>query len=532
MRALAVLLFLAACSEPPAQDEQAMFDPLTVKTYQGAVQGRWAEATQSIRVFWGLPYAKPPLAALRFRPPEAPRTWSGVRDASTPSPACWQPINFDDFVWSRGQFNRSEDCLYLNVWADKEATDQAVMVWFHGGAHTAGMGHDKIFDGTELAKQGVVLVTLNYRLGPFGFLAHPALAQESSQGSAGNYGLMDKIAALNWVRDNISQFGGDPDNVTIFGQSAGSQSVCALMASPLAQGLFHKAIGQSASCLNPMPAADANGFERGSRLAAALHADDSVEALRQVAPEDLLAAVEQTQWDAQSRIVVDGWVLPEQPDAIYRASKQAAVPLLVGSLANEGIELIPLDQDLSTDALQAYATKIAGGEATDLMVLYAGEASQSPGLAQREISTDLFVTYGMRRWAGHQHRTGAPTYLYFMDHVPPAFRLYMPDQPDMSLPGGPRSAGAYHSGDLAYVFGNVDKVGLDWRDDDREVSRLITSYWTNFAKTGNPNSAALPAWRAYDPLKHATQLLRPDAHTVDGVRRAKLDLWDRRFGNQ
>ncbi len=202
----------------------------------------------------------------RWVAPQAALPWQGVRQATAPGPACWQIMDTEQFVWSRGHFERSEDCLYLNIWTSSEQQNKPVMVWFHGGSHTSGMGHDTIFDGTNLARQDVVLVSVNYRLGPFGFLAHPALAEESSHNSAGNYGLLDKLAALNWVRDNIAQFGGNPDNVTIFGQSAGSQSVCALMASPLSRGLFHKAIGQSASCTQPIADKDAAGLERGDTL--------------------------------------------------------------------------------------------------------------------------------------------------------------------------------------------------------------------------------------------------------------------------
>ncbi len=514
-------------------------EPETVTTYQGEVRGAWADEAQSIQVFKGLPYARPPVADLRWVAPQAPEKWTGVRAAVEPGPACWQESQLEQFVWSRGEFERSEDCLYLNIWSRVEPTKQPVMVWFHGGSHTSGMGHDAIFDGTTLASHGVVLVTINYRQGPFGFLAHPLLAAESSHSSAGNYGLLDKIAALNWVRDNIAQFGGDPDNVTIFGQSAGSQSVCALMASPLSQGLFHKAIGQSASCTQPAGSTndtDANGFKRGKRLIQALLENTKVDAetLRGASPQAIMRAANKSRWAAQSRIVVDGWVVPEPIDNIYLAGQQARIPLLVGSLANEGHQLFPLNDDLDSAGLQAASRKLAGAHAEALLQLYASEAAQSPALAQREITTDLFMTYGMRRWADHQSATGAPTYLYHFDHTPPAFRLYVPDNPDLKLPEGPRSAGAYHSADLAYVFGNIDKVGLDWQEEDRQLSRTMVRFWTNFAKSGNPNVPAhesLPVWQPYDKANHATLLLRSEPHTTKGVRTAKLDIWDRVFNS-
>ena len=197
-------------------------------------------------MFRGIPFAKPPVGDLRWRPPAPLSSWTGTRSAETFADACYQAFSEDAFVWSRGEFERSEDCLYLNVWAPAEQTESLpVMVWFHGGAHTGGFAHVPLFDGTELARKGVLVVTVNYRLGPWGFLAHPALRAESEHDSSGNYGLLDKLASLRWVQNNIEAFGGDRSNVTIFGQSAGSMSVCALMASPLSNGLFHKAIGQA-----------------------------------------------------------------------------------------------------------------------------------------------------------------------------------------------------------------------------------------------------------------------------------------------
>ena len=228
-----------------------MSQALIKETQSGHLQGAWANEQEGIQVFRGVPFAQPPVGDLRWRPPVPVEPWEDVKSAERFGPACYQAFSEDAFVWSRGQFERSEDCLYLNIWAKAEtAAPLPVMVWFHGGAHTGGFAHVELFDGTALARKDVLLVTVNYRLGPWGFLAHPALSAESDQDSSGNYGLLDKIAALQWVQDNIEAFGGDASNVTIFGQSAGSMSVCALMASPLAEGLFHKAIGQSAACFN------------------------------------------------------------------------------------------------------------------------------------------------------------------------------------------------------------------------------------------------------------------------------------------
>ncbi len=508
-------------------------EPLTtaleVVTYQGAVRGTWADRDHDIRVHRGIPYAAPPLDDLRWRPPQAMPPWQGTRQATEFGAACWQPGTVDEWVWSRGNFERSEDCLYLNVWSRSPTPDAAanspVMVWFHGGAHTGGMSHDKIFDGTELAKRGVVLVSVNYRLGPLGFLAHPLLSEESDHGSSGNYGLLDKVAALNWVNDNIAQFGGDPDNVTIFGQSAGSQSVCTLMASPLAQGLFHKAIGQSAACVNPQSPRDIDGRERGAQLIGALLERPTLETMRKLEPEALLQAGIDTQWNAKSRIVVDGWVVSEPQEETFARGKQAQIPLLIGSLSNEGHRLFPLDDQLTQDDLEAFAARTFGELAPRVLAAYGSDAT--PPYTQREIATDLFMTYGMRRWASYQHRAGQATYLYYMDHQPPAFRLYMPHDPDLEQPGGPRASGAYHSGDLAYVFGNTRNVGLDWNESDHVIAAQTATYWTNFAKSGDPNDADSPSWRPYTATDHATQFIGAEPRnieTIPGARRERLDL--------
>lgn len=496
----------------------------------GLLQGAAADAAIGVRVFRGIPYARPPVGELRFRPPVQPANWNGVRSALDFGTACWQDFSYDSFVWSRGAFARSEDCLYLNVWSGAQAREERrpVMVWFHGGSHTVGDGHAKIFDGTELARQGVVLVSINYRLGPFGFLAHEAL---ETDGAAGNYGLMDKIAALEWVQRNIAAFGGNPDNVTMFGQSAGSSSVCYLMTSPLAKGLFHKAIGQSAACmLERTGDADLNGYQRGASVAAAAGLTNAVtaDALRALDAKILLEAANTTGWANASRITIDGNVVPKPPLEAFAAGEHNAVPLLVGSMRDEGNELVPVNSELSKDTLSKRLEQRFGeDEAARLLALYANDLAESPGIAQREIMIDQFMAWGMRNWARQNDNAGQPSYLYFFAHVPPAFQLYLPHEPNLALPAGSRSGGAYHSGDLAYVFGNVGLVGVDWNDRDRELAKQITGYWTNFAKTGDPNGPGLPQWSSHSVASPATMVFADKTQTQDGIRAAKLDLFDR-----
>jgi para-nitrobenzyl esterase len=539
---LAILLSinLVGCTEKEAGMSADMNKERVnqVSTEHGMLEGAWSQADASIGVFRGIPYAQPPVGNLRWRAPQDLTSWTGVRQATTFGAACWQSYSDDAFVWSRGEFPRSEDCLHLNIWQPEKTDATApVMVWFHGGAHTGGFAHVELFDGTELARQGVVVVTVNYRLGPWGFLAHPALAEESEHNSTGNYGLMDKIAALKWVQKNIQGFGGNPDNVTLFGQSAGSSSVCALMASPLASGLFDKAIGQSAACL-VKEKRDANGQQRGARLAqlalGELGAQDSesqvtAKQLRSIDNQSLLSAMENSPWSEGSRIVVDGWVLPEAPVDVFNANQQAKVPLLVGSLANEGHELLPLNNALTESELDQYLNKTFAETAPKLKALYAEDLAISPGMALREILTDAFMAMSMRGWAQYNYNADQPTYLYYMDYVPPAYQIYLFDDPNLNLPGGPRSTGAYHSGDLAYVFNNVGKTGDFWLEEDFAMARAMSGYWTNFAKTGNPNGANLPNWARYEPQNHNTQLLSNPIKTIAGAKREKLDLLAQRF---
>ena len=539
---LAILLSinLVGCTEKEAGMSADMNKERVnqVSTEHGMLEGAWSQADASIGVFRGIPYAQPPVGNLRWRAPQDLAPWTGVRQATTFGAACWQSYSDDAFVWSRGEFPRSEDCLHLNIWQPEKTDATApVMVWFHGGAHTGGFAHVELFDGTELARQGVVVVTVNYRLGPWGFLAHPALAEESEHNSTGNYGLMDKIAALKWVQKNIQGFGGNPDNVTLFGQSAGSSSVCALMASPLASGLFDKAIGQSAACL-VKEKRDANGQQRGARLAqlalGELGAQDSesqvtAKQLRSIDNQSLLSAMENSPWSEGSRIVVDGWVLPEAPVDVFNANQQAKVPLLVGSLANEGHELLPLNNALTESELDQYLSKTFAETAPKLKALYAEDLAISPGMALREILTDAFMAMSMRGWAQYNHNADQPTYLYYMDYVPPAYQIYLFDDPNLNLPGGPRSTGAYHSGDLAYVFNNVGKTGDFWLEEDFAMARAMSGYWTNFAKTGNPNGANFPNWARYEPQNHNTQLLSNPIKTIAGAKREKLDLLAQRY---
>ena len=497
-------------------------DALTVTTAEGTLRGVWTDEARQIRAFRGVPYALPPTGERRWAPPEKVAPWQGTRPAEHFGAACPQHEARDAFVWSRGDFRASEDCLVLNVWSPARGGQRKpVMVWFHGGAHTTGYAHAEIFEGTELAAHDVVVVTVNYRLGALGFLAHPALGETS-----GNYGLMDKVAALEWVQRNIAAFGGDRENVTVFGQSAGSQSVCALMAAPSARGLFHKAIGQSAACVLPPGEGDLAGLERGAALAESALGTTPVtaESLRALPVERVLEAELASNWAARSRITVDGAFLPEHPSVTFSEGRQAPVPLMVGSLADEGEQLIPLMDGLSLEQLTGRLARMFGEHGQAVLDAYAEQLKRSPAHLLREVLADQFFALAMQTWAEQQTRIGQPSYLYFMSHVPPAFKLYDPADPNLNLPGGPRSGGAYHSGDLAFVFGNTRVVGTDMQEADHTLSAAMTKYWIQFARTGNPNSDGAPAWAPYEPERKRTLVLDDPITMVDGVRNEKLKL--------
>ena len=536
-----VTIVIAACggeTSVPVPDAPADGRGPVAQTTAGELEGVWVDEAAGISVFRGVPFARPPVGDLRWRPPVPVEPWDGVRMATEFGPACWQARNPDNSPYARGELPRSEDCLSLNVWSPGDAGRRLpVMVWFHGGGHTSGVGSARIFDGTALAGKGVLLVTANYRLGPLGFLAHPALTAESHQGASGNYGILDHVATLQWVRDNVAAFGGDPSNVTIFGQSAGSWSVCALQASPLARGLFHKAIGHSGGCFGAPrahltktggAATAVSGHEIGLAIAAELDAEgggpEAAATLRAATPEAVMEA--QRAAGGGTGVIVDGWVLPTLPSEIFAAGEQNDVPVMLGSLSDEGTTLYAGMPEPSRDEFVAGIRNQYGEQADAVLAVYADEVAASTRTAGQAIAADRSFTWQMRAWARAMGDTN-DVYLYFFSHAPPVFRLYLPDRPDLEYPAGRRGAGAYHSGDLAYAFGNVGLVGIEWNDRDRDLSSQMSQYWVNFAKTGNPNGDGLPEWPRYDRASElAIEFATAGTAATSKVREAKLDLFD------
>ncbi|HWR38878.1 MAG TPA: carboxylesterase/lipase family protein [Patescibacteria group bacterium] len=463
-------------------------DPNVISLDRGLISGVTAD---QVRTFLGIPYAAPPVGPLRWQPPQPAAAWSGIRQCTTFGPSCPQPRQTDAYTYS-------EDCLYLNVWAPAapSAEKLPVMVWIHGGAFNFGSTTLPEYDGKNLAAQGVVVVTLNYRLGPLGFLVHPLLAAESPQGTSGNYGLLDQIAALQWVQHNIAAFGGDPDRVTIFGQSAGSRSVSLLLLSPMTDGLFQGAIAESggpiigSEYLSPAFNGDpVNGAKMGQELAQRLGCDtenDVLAALRsQSAAEVIQAAACSTGlFDAGLFFapVFDSWVLPADPREALRDIRQHKVPLIAGSTKNEGTLYLMQEPDVSLNKYRDFLQSRFGANADRAGKLFPASVDQEAAPAIDKMVTVAANARPARLVARAMEQAAAPAYLYQFTR-----------RPDTSLA---RRIGAHHGVELAYVFGNM-KDADGYNSADRELSRIIMSYWVNFARTGNPNGAGLPYWPVY-----------------------------------
>ncbi len=430
---------------------------------------------EGIRVFKGIPYAQAPVGDLRWRAPKPPAPWEGVRAADKFGAACMQTPYPEGSPYRSAAEPVSEDCLYLNVWTPAKSNRERhpVMVWIHGGAFTRGSGSTPAYDGEELAKKGVIVVTINYRLGIFGFFAHPELTRESDRNSSGNYGILDQIAALEWVQKNIGAFGGDPRRVTIFGESAGSWSVNILTATPLAHGLFQRAIGESGALFAGLPTL-ADAEKRGLAVAKQLGAD-SIAALRARPAEDLLKA----QGNLASAIV-DGWLLPQQITAIYAEHKQNDVPLLIGSNADEGTAFVPAT--VKPEDFKAMVQRRFGDDSAAFLKIYPASDSEEAHQSAAELVRDQTFGWEMRTWARAQAKTGkSKIFVYYFSRVPPG-------------PFGAR-LGAYHASEIPYVFGHMK--GPQVQDIDNEITRAMSTYWVNFAVWGDPNHKDLPKWPPY-----------------------------------
>jgi para-nitrobenzyl esterase len=478
----------------------------------GKLQGAVETGPSSLRVFRGVPFAAPPVGDLRWREPQSVARWSGIRQATEFGPRCMQQPLFSDMMFRSPA--PSEDCLYLNVWtpAKMDGSHQRklpVLLYIYGGGFMAGDSSEKRYDGAALARRGIVVVTVNYRLGVFGFFSHPELTASSPHHASGNYGLLDQAAALKWVERNISAFGGDPKRITIGGESAGSIAVSALMASPLSRRDIAGAIGESGGMmqsLTPPPLYEAE--QRGAAFSQGIGAHTLAE-LRAM-PADKLLAAQGAAKDMPFDAVIDGYFLTEPPEVTFGNGRAAHVALLLGTNSQEGPAEGVLGNTPPTVAnYRAGLAHLFGDKADAVFALYPAKTDAEVLLSATALVSDHFLAASTWKWFDLQRRTGAPTYYYYFTRVRPRW------VGDTS--GNPPPWGAVHSSEIEYALGNLDaNPRYVWTDDDRKVSATMSAYFANFIKTGDPNGKGLPAWpkASLDAAKIRREVIDVDSHSA------------------
>jgi para-nitrobenzyl esterase len=476
-----------------------------VQTQSGLVTGV-AGSDATITVFKGIPYAEPPVGNLRWTAPRPPRSWQGARQADHFSDACAQTFPKFDFA-------KTEDCLYLNVWtpAKSGSTGLPVIVWIHGGGLRVGSGREPLFDGEDLAKKGLVVVTLNYRLGIIGFFVHPELTKESAHDSSGNYGLLDQLAALQWIQRNITAFGGDPNKVTIFGQSAGALSVNCLVASPLAKGLFRAAISDSGGVgagfgRTDMPSLE-DSQKAGVKFAESVGARSLTE-LRALPAEKLL------QTGAIVGPNVDGWFLPESVGSRFRVGSENTVPMLLGSNSDEGQHLIR--SALSATDYGQRAHTDYGKDAREFLILYPSDSDESAKVSEQHQFSDQ-AAIAERDLADDVVRGGAKAFLYYFSYLDTGG--YNSEPPTLGL-----KLGADHGAELPYVFGLLNRWKTAVPESDLKLQNIVMSYWTNFVKILDPNGPGLPVWKPFGDSHDAAMVLDQSVGMRLHPRAAQLDF--------
>ena len=489
----------------------AIEEPITLTS--GQVAGTALES--GVQAFLGIPFAAPPVGDLRWRAPQPPTPWQGVRQVSNQPPACMQ----------RGNRYMSEDCLYLNVWTKAESPEAnlPVMVWIHGGGWTSGANSIPIYNGEQFALNEVVLISVNYRMNAFGWMAHPALSAESPEGVSGNYGILDHIAALEWVRDNVAGFGGDPNNVTIFGESAGGGSVYSLLATPLAKGLFHKAISQSTwitsynvtnlSSHNGMTAsAEARGEEAiNTKLdELGVSGTDQLENMRDLTAAQLM---EMNLGIFGVSLIVDGHIFPKSPAEIFAEGSHNAVPLIAGVNDGEGLFFIRPGSTFETvEEQRAARVEEFGEHAGNLLDMYVADSDEDVFNIEVDYNTDSWFARPTREILNAMARTNEDSYMYLFTR-----NLGNPEE---------RSP---HAMELMYVF-NTLPSGTS--DEDWEIAKLMNDYWVEFAKSGTPNNNELPQWPVYDIEQETHQIIGVEVKQGAQFRTQELNELDRYFDDR
>ena len=517
----------ARAAQPAAASPAGIAEPIRLDV---GLLGGGTESSSKVRVYKGIPFAAPPVGELRWAAPAPVAKWDGTRDASKFGNICIQPPGPTEGPQARLNIAvlpdsppMDEDCLYLNVWTGAAAASERrpVMVYFFGGAFTEGAGSVPLYDGDALAQKGAVVVTMNYRLGPYGFFAHPALTADSPHKASGNYGLMDMLASLRWVKSNIAAFGGDPGNVTVFGQSAGAMAIGSLVASPESAGLFHRAISQSGAWmglgLSPGMRTLASAEEVGQKAASDAGVS-TVEQMRAMSTADVTAKFR------SAGMIVDGWIIPEDPSVTFAANRQNPVDVLVGSNKEEAF----FPPNVTVAQFEERARMRWGDLADEYLALYPHATDADAGRSQAEDFRDG-AFWHMRLFADYQAKRGNKAWLFYFAQNPPA-------------PSGEPPRPATHASEVPYVFNNLGQLPLfpdrsvaelaKASAPDRKVAEQMSSYWVNFARTGDPNGTGLPAWHAHEALaSERAAILDADPaseRTPDPARLALLDkLYER-----
>lgn len=507
-RALSALFVLSTiCAAAIAADS-------IVTTQSGKVSGV-ANTDGSVTIFKGIPFAAPPVGNNRWRTPQPAAAWSGVLKADHFGASCMQGPNTPFGPWTKEYMYvtpATEDCLYLNVWSPQPATTAhlPVLVYVYGGGFSSGSGDCPIYDGEALARTGMVVVTFNYRVGPFGFLAHPQLTAESEHHASGNYGLMDQIAALHWVKDNIRAFGGDPSRVAVAGQSAGAMSIEDLLASPLAKSLFDAAIADSGIGGRGVPVRSLADAEKAGEAFAAAKKADSLAALRALPAADLLG-----RGPTQFAPIVDGWVVPDQPMMLTTtAGRDNDVPVITGFQADDfrmggGAPL------LTAANFQERARRTYGSMADEYLKLYPADSDEQARQSETNSARDR-ARSGLYLWASKRATTHkSPVYIYYFDRAVP-----WPAHPEF---------GAFHSGELPYTFGNLKVLDRPWEPVDTRLAHVMTTYWKDMAAAANPNSPSVPHWDPVNSTSRLVMRLGVDDGPIPPADPARFDFWKRYF---
>ena len=482
----------------------------TVQTKEGKIVGL---SNGVVATFKGVPFAEPPVGSLRWKEPQPPLKRNKVLDcrAFSASPMQSKPVPFmcwtEEFIAPPEPL--SEDCLYLNVWtaAKKPLEKRPVFVWIYGGGFNSGSAACAIYDGEEYARRGIIFVSINYRVGVFGFLAHPELSKESGVNASGNYGIMDQIAALKWIKDNISAFGGDPNNVTIAGQSAGSMSVNALVASPLAKGLFHKAIAQSGGLLggrfvNGKMVAEKTGLDFQQKVKAT-----SIEALRAL-PADSLQRVAEQLGGMRFGLTLDEYVLPENINAAFEKGHFNDVPVMTGWVTGDGILFGNAKENVETYLISAKNMYADEQKRKQFLELFPGQTDEQATQSTKLLSLLSFAGLSSYNWAQFAK---SPVYIYEFSRVPP-------DKENFP------NYGAFHTSEVPYALHTLHKWNRKWTPRDRSLELHMATAWIQFAKTGSPNKNAFTEWKPYDKKDGTIMIFGDEVKTVNGLYRSQFEF--------